>query len=955
MNNLKRVLSLGLSGVMLAGLLTVGASAADFTDAEDIQHTDAVNTLVALNVINGKDDGSFAPEETVTRSQMAKMIAVAMNGGNETTTGVKTNPSFTDIKGHWAESYIEFCSDLDIISGRGDGTFDPDATVTGLEAAKMVLTALGYNGEAYQLVGAKWATRTDELARAAKPSLYEDLVGVSMSGPASRDVAAQLIWNGMQNDTMTVTPDTTLSTGEITWSYGTTERSLLEERYGATTEYAYLTDVSYDKDKEEFTYSLTKNASFGADAIDDDPISVASLTSKDDVSNLFGQKVKVVYKTDKSKSVYGIFADSDSAILDSDAVDKLPSMKASDTSLKFNGVTYKVNADDVSQIDVYAFNAASPEAKKLHQYEDAATKPYTLDLIDNDGDGKINVAVVHPVTVAKVTFVGKDSITAGNVAYKFADCDIYEDVAKNDWAIVTPKEYTATGEAVVAKAEIVNGTIQAIRNTDGTVKVNDTWYTKVAAFTGDAITSLNEEFDLVVLNGFIFNAEQISETATAKDAVYVLKADDEGKAGSTTAGTQQVQLLFADGTKKIVTVDKIDAKTPGTMDAPATDNKAAVGEIYTYATDKDGNYELSQVVDADYDAVKTSGSTAITVDDGKASGGETTTTDFRFNDEAVIFVTADSGKKVEVLSGATVAKWSKSGGYATTGSSDKSVLYANKSDGFNKVVLGLLNLTESTVPGAAGDTAYGWLTADSARVKDGDDYYIQMTLWNGSEEITVLAETVDISGTDTSVGASTSVDGYKKGTPVSYKDLGNDKIDTVVALDTADAVVGYSGGKDIEFESAGSGTIDNDTVILYVNTADNEGVEGGSITIAQEDALGNNVKNVYAEVDDGNVTYIIVDTANNLAENKDLEFVADGSVVTEFKKDDNTMAVASGTKASGLDTEVAKLAGYCAHQIVKSATDSATVTGETELANGNILQVTALDGSYYYFVITVNA
>ena len=100
MNNLKRVLSLGLVGTMLSGMMVMGASAADFTDADKIAHDDAVNTLVALKIVDGKPDGSFDPEGDVTRSQMAKMIAVAMNGGNKTNTGVKTNPSFTDIKGH---------------------------------------------------------------------------------------------------------------------------------------------------------------------------------------------------------------------------------------------------------------------------------------------------------------------------------------------------------------------------------------------------------------------------------------------------------------------------------------------------------------------------------------------------------------------------------------------------------------------------------------------------------------------------------------------------------------------------------------------------------------------------------------------------------------------------------------------------------------------------------------
>ena len=49
MNNLKRVLSLALSGIMLVGMMAVGAGAADFSDADEIQHTDADRKSTRLN------------------------------------------------------------------------------------------------------------------------------------------------------------------------------------------------------------------------------------------------------------------------------------------------------------------------------------------------------------------------------------------------------------------------------------------------------------------------------------------------------------------------------------------------------------------------------------------------------------------------------------------------------------------------------------------------------------------------------------------------------------------------------------------------------------------------------------------------------------------------------------------------------------------------------------------
>ena len=83
----------------------------------------------------------------MTRAEMAKMLCVAINGGVDPVLGVKDTPTFTDIKGTWAESYIEYCAANGIIAGRGNNKFDPTGTVSATEAAKMLLGVLGYNAE----------------------------------------------------------------------------------------------------------------------------------------------------------------------------------------------------------------------------------------------------------------------------------------------------------------------------------------------------------------------------------------------------------------------------------------------------------------------------------------------------------------------------------------------------------------------------------------------------------------------------------------------------------------------------------------------------------------------------------------------------------------------------------------------------------------------------------------
>lgn len=158
MRNLKRLLTLFMAIAMMMSLMVVGAGAA-FKDQDKIENTDAVNMNVALGIINGRDDGSFDPAGNVTRAEMAKMICVLLNGGKAPTLSAKATPVFTDIKGHWGEGFIEYCASLGIIAGMGDGTFAPDKTVTATQAAKMLLVALGYDAAFEGFNGASWSVK----------------------------------------------------------------------------------------------------------------------------------------------------------------------------------------------------------------------------------------------------------------------------------------------------------------------------------------------------------------------------------------------------------------------------------------------------------------------------------------------------------------------------------------------------------------------------------------------------------------------------------------------------------------------------------------------------------------------------------------------------------------------------------------------------------------------------
>ena len=78
----KKVLSLVLCVAVMLSVMVMGAGAA-FSDQDKIENKEAVDMCAALNIIGGYPDGSYKPEGNIKRSEICKMICVALNGGEE--------------------------------------------------------------------------------------------------------------------------------------------------------------------------------------------------------------------------------------------------------------------------------------------------------------------------------------------------------------------------------------------------------------------------------------------------------------------------------------------------------------------------------------------------------------------------------------------------------------------------------------------------------------------------------------------------------------------------------------------------------------------------------------------------------------------------------------------------------------------------------------------------------
>ena len=889
MNNLKRILSLALASVMVIGMMVVGASAAEFVDGDDITHNAAVDTMTALGIIGGyAEDNSFRPDVKVTRAQMAKMIAVALNGGKDPVAGLTTASPFVDVAvNHWAIDYITYCANLGIISGKDPTHFDPEGFVKANEAAKMLLVAIGYDSDTFGFTGANWSANVIRMATtlliggtvkdgklegASSLNLFDGLEGVMAEAELTRDQSAQLIYNGIQANGVQMSL-TGVVDGKPSYTYSLTGDSILVSKFKATILTGVLDTVSYTAATKNtpatWDYSITYTNESGKPA-------AQSYTTTLDVSDLFMQQIRVV-STGKDNDVLSITA----------AANDVASTGA------FGGLKLtKDKAGEVTKLDGYQFaeeNAADLTLYSLEDLKELTGKGDVVNytgniydqyrLIDNNSDGEIDCVVVIPVTLTTVSKVTSKAVSLdGNGQATFEKDSIEDGLKKGDYVTVTVSK---TGVKTVTAAETMTGKVDASRTTKGvtSLRVDGTWYTVGGEkLTAEKAAELNgSECDLVLVAGYIVAGKPVEAAVTLSDAVMVVTV--AGKLGET-GGTVdvaaskylQIRVLKDDNTNDILNVigfydpEEENAEDRVTDISAQTDIK--VGQAYTYMESPDAEgYYLLTPYEGDSFTEAMDNSKAITISKGIAQQGDET---FRFDNDATVFVLA--GTKYAALKGSDVNAWGATE-YATAANDNGSALYATKSaNGFTYVQVGFLTLKDETkVPGvgASTDAGYGIVTANAIRVYDSNNkqYCLSLTIWNGEEEIEVLDTKKSTAASDTAT--------YPAGTVVAYTDNNNGTISGLTVLEDMDAVTAFDGNDTIKFAVAGKGgetdecKLTDDTVIVYVNLADAEGTTGIldlsilATMVDEDDKEKGYYANVFVAVDaKKNVEYLIVDMSN---------------------------------------------------------------------------------------------
>lgn len=264
---MKKILSLVLAMAMI--LSSFSFAFALPSDVEGTDYANAVERLGALDIIVGYEDGTFKPDNSITRAEFAA-IAIRALGMEDIAIDSVDNTKFADVRGtHWASGYINLATAQGIIVGYPDGTFKPEAQVTYSEAIAMLVRLLGYEPALNSNV---WPS--NYLTKASEIGLTLG-VKFNYNDPAKRGVVSVLVDKALDIDLMDLTE---VTSGDQTWTI--TDDTLLtkylnvyelEEAYVLETPTHSLGDLDADeviiRDEEEDTYTFKLLESIDADAL----------------------------------------------------------------------------------------------------------------------------------------------------------------------------------------------------------------------------------------------------------------------------------------------------------------------------------------------------------------------------------------------------------------------------------------------------------------------------------------------------------------------------------------------------------------------------------------------------------------------------------------------------------------------------------------------------------------
>ena len=829
---MKKFLSLVLALVMTMSLVTVSAGAKDFTDASKIAYDEAVDVMSAVKVIDGYTDGSFNPSATLTRGAAAKIICNLILGPTTASALVADAAPYKDVPtNHTFAGYIAYCQKTGIISGYADGTFNPANSLTGYAFMKMLLGALGYKADQEGYTGANWSIQVAK--RALNIGLADDLVGDFNGVKAvNREEACLYAFNTLKATMVEYDKNSTVIVGNITIK----EQSDAKEMANTG-----KTDGNIDKDgKMQFAEKYFTD--------------LKGVATTDEFS-----RPATMWKV-KSEEI-GTYTDTADATY-TKKVEIGDIYKDLGLGKSISAKKVSVYVDGVENPDQPARDITKGDDKNKYGDNGVLTEVF----YDNDNDSvvitEVNTYVGTITKTVKATdkkdayvVVAPESEKPTNFKNEFETDDKFED---DDYVLYTYSLKEKEIESVAAATK-VEGTVTVAENsvTNNSDKkaltINGTKYKASAKISGENLSDVSVKQDYTIYLDSYGYMIYVEENEAIGDYALILNIK-QGSADWYLGN--RAELLFTDGTTKIVTTDK-DYFTKKDM----TKN-----QIVTYKVNDDGEYVLKAL---DSKKIVTGEEKTLVMENNKA-GIKIDGTTYTAN-SASTFVVADAGSTDDFTAYVGIKSAPSINTTGATGKDDKASTYAYCKSGKMITVMFVFPGKDVEINDATSNALFVANGSVSNLIHDNDgDYFTFSAVVDGELKTVKVAQDVKVDGVKqtekqikksfgglfksytTDKGIITSVKTYED--YENYQDVENESAvnGTVSGIDKVSKEYTVKLGLVKDGEYKYTVTVDKDAKIFYVNTDDEISVSSYS-AIAKDD---NDV--VYAVVKDYMVKTLIV-------------------------------------------------------------------------------------------------
>ena len=563
---MKKVLSIVLSIAMVvclaptmafAATTSASQAAAAYSDTEGTACEGAVNVLSALKVVDGFTDGTYKPEQTVTRAQMAKLVVTALGVADYAT--AKTS-KYTDMgSATWAIPYVEYASNLNIVNGVGNGKFNPNGTVTYEQAATMIVRALGYTDQCKEMNGT-WPAVYIQKAMAL--NIFEDVVNGGANGANRGDVAIML-YNALDIAQVYADADgaTQAKSGSNDTTYngkgikGVTMMGTLNKN--GTSKYGIVTDADADGAVNNI-YNLVGAAGKIVKNKDGKVISVGDLKSVFITGeyNASSKKFKV------GDTEYSIASDAYSTI----------SLDGKTTG-NATGVEYFVNNTDQNVIKTLAgLTTRGKETYTVAGKIDGKTIKtiYTINKWTANKSAKISTAQIKKITSDK-SLLGYDFEQDNNNeidtnTFVLEGVNSLSDI-KEDNIVAVYADSDNTDSAKITKVsvgtKVVSGKVTKVNSGNDEWTIDGTVY-KQSKVKGAANIKLNVGDEVKLYLDYDGKVYQTDEIESDWNYAVCLKVPGTDKGDAYDAdSTLKVKLFTAAGEEKVFTFKDDDTSTTG--------------------------------------------------------------------------------------------------------------------------------------------------------------------------------------------------------------------------------------------------------------------------------------------------------------------------------------------------------------------------------------------------------